>query len=447
MTITIPDFALVMLIGIAGAGKSTFAARHFAPDEVLSSDRIRAEIGSGEADQSVSAEAWKLLHDRLHARLAARLLTVVDATNLERHHREAVAEIGRQHNAELVAILLDLPLQECQRRNAARPDRVVPREALLRQAVNMARTRLQIAGEGFAAIHPLAGIEAVNAAQVERRPMRSDLRHLHGPFDIVGDIHGCFDELATLLERLGYTIEEDAGASDGLGGFRVTPPEGRTLICVGDYVDRGPDPARVLRLVMGMHAAGTAICAQGNHDHKLARALEGKKVSVSHGLKETLAALDDEPPALREQVRAWLRTLEPHYVLDDERLVVAHAGMLPEYQMRESRRARSFALFGDTTGEYDALGLPVRRNWAMRYSGEAVIVYGHVPLAHTGWVNNTLDVDTGCTFGNALTALRYPEREIVSVPAQRVYYAPPRPLFAPDWEPPRPAAQASPSAD
>ena len=197
---------------------------------------------------------------------------------------------------------------------------------------------------------------------------------------------------------------------------------------VGDLVDRGSGVVKVLRLVMSMMAEGSALCVAGNHESKLARKLQGRNVQVTHGLAESLAQLDAESPEFREQVLAFLDGLISHYVLDDGDLVVAHAGIKSEYQGRASARVRDFCLYGETTGEKDEFGLPIRANWAADYRGRATVVYGHTAVVEPTWLNRTINIDTGCVFGGNLTALRYPEKELVSVPAARVYYEPVRPL-------------------
>jgi polynucleotide kinase-phosphatase len=179
---------------------------------------------------------------------------------------------------------------------------------------------------------------------------------------------------------------------------------------------------------MGMVAAGTALCVSGNHEAKLVRALKGKQVTVSHGLAESLAQLGGEPDDFRSRALTFMESLISHYVLDDGRLVAAHAGLKETYHGRSSGRVRSFALYGDTTGETDEYGLPVRYPWAQDYRGQAAVVYGHTPVPKAEWVNNTICLDTGVVFGGSLTALRYPEREIISVPAEQEWYAPVRPL-------------------
>jgi protein phosphatase len=248
-------------------------------------------------------------------------------------------------------------------------------------------------------------------------------REDRGPFDIIGDIHGCAEELTELLERLGYVPAENGAADD------LIHPEGRRVIFLGDLVDRGPDAPGVLRRAMAMVASAQALCLPGNHDDKLLRKLRGRNVKIAHGLAETLEQLEREPLELREAVAAFLGRLPSHYVLDGGRLVVAHAGMPLPLQGQETPRARSFALYGETTGGTDVYGLPVRGNWALRYRGRAAVVYGHTPVAEPCWLHNTLNIDTGCVFGGRLTALRYPERQLVAVPARRAYASTARPFL------------------
>jgi protein phosphatase len=205
---------------------------------------------------------------------------------------------------------------------------------------------------------------------------------------------------------------------------------------VGDLVDRGPDTPGVLRLAMGMVKAGDAFAVPGNHENKLLRALRGRNVQITHGLAESLAQLDAEPADFKAEVESFIDGLVSHYVMDDGKLVVAHAGISERYQGRASGRVRSFCLYGDTTGETDEFGLPVRYPWANDYRGRATVLYGHTPVPTPEWVNNTMCLDTGCVFGGRLTALRYPERELISVPAAQVYYAPSKPFQAnPDATP------------
>ncbi len=247
-----------------------------------------------------------------------------------------------------------------------------------------------------------------------------DQRALRGPFDIIGDVHGCYRELQELLDKLGYQVPDDPNQATP---STVRAPDGRRAIFVGDLVDRGADSMASLKIVMAFVEAGEALCVLGNHDDKFRRWLQGRDVSVKHGLEGTIEDFKREPAYMRDKLLAFLSWLPIYLWLDDGKLVVVHAGILDEMLGRTNSRVRRFCLYGDTEGERDALGLPIRYHWAADYRGEATVVYGHTPLPEADWVNNTLCIDTGCCFGGALTALRWPEREIVSVEAMKVYSA------------------------
>jgi len=418
--IELPAMGLVLLCGASGSGKSTFARRHFAPTEVISGDQCRALVGDDEADQSVTPLAFALLHEIVDKRLQLGRLTVVDATNTQADDRRHLLELARRWDVLATAVVFDLPLRVCLDRNGARTDRRVPEHAIRRQHQAVRRSTGGLRRERFSRVYVLGSEAEVDAVAVERTPVWNDRRHDTGPFDIVGDVHGCHTELVALLSQLGY----DTSAHP------VRHPEGRRVVFLGDLVDRGPQVAEVLDLAMAMVEAGTALCILGNHENKLGRALAGRNVQVSHGLAESLAQLDARPPGYRAEVAAFIDSLVSHYVLDGGRLVVAHAGLPERYHGRTSGRVRSLALYGDTSGETDDYGLPVRYPWADDYRGRAAVVYGHTPVPVAGWVNNTLCLDTGAVFGGSLSALRWPERELVSVPALREHYAPTRPLAA-----------------
>lgn len=435
MKITIPDLSLVVLIGTSGSGKSTFARQHFLPTEVLSSDFCRALVSDDENNQAATNEAFAVLHFIAATRLAGGRLTCVDATNVQPEARKPLVELARQYHCLPVAIVFDLPEKLCLERNAARSDRDFGPHVIRQQRQQLQKSVRNLKREGFRHVFVLSSPEEVASATIERQPLWNNRKHEHGPFDIIGDIHGCGEELIELLRQLGYRVEEDAA---GEYGYRVAHPEGRKAVFLGDLVDRGPKIVQVLRLVMSMSASGTAYCVPGNHDAKLVKALSGKDVQRTHGLADSLEQLAAEPEGFRTQVREFLDNLVSHYVFDEGKLVVAHAGMKEEMQGRGSGKVREFALYGETTGETDEFGLPVRVDWAADYRGKAMVVYGHTPLAEAEWLNRTINIDTGCVFGGKLTALRYPERECISVPARQMYYAPVRPLAPEVVAPARP---------
>ena len=480
-TLELPELALVVLVGVTGSGRPGFARRHFASAQVLSSETSPpqpppsaaspsspppATMGSAQPTGSAAPSAasrssasppsaatgsaqpmgsaapsaalpsaatlstpssvstpppatvssasgggLEPLRRAAAQRLAAGRLTVVDAANVRASDRETLISLAREHDVPAVAIVIDTPEAVC--REQARRHPGSDAELLEREQRELRRSLGKLAREGFYQVHILRGSEDVT---IRYRKPRNDRRDLSGPFDIVGDVHGCREELELLLTELGWRSTSDGWSH----------PAGRTAVFVGDLVDRGPDTPGVLRLVMGLIERGRALCVAGNHEAKLLRYLQGRKVRVGYGLAETIAQLERDPvPGLE----SFLDGLISHYVLDGGELVVAHAGLKERYHGRVSGRVRSFALYGDTTGETDEYGLPVRYPWANDYRGTAMVVYGHTPAATATWVNNTICLDTGAVFGGALTALRYPERELVSVPALREYYAPTRPLI------------------
>ncbi|MEV7033519.1 polynucleotide kinase-phosphatase [Streptomyces sp. NPDC093272] len=411
----VTDLSLVVLIGASGSGKSTFARRHFKPTEVISSDFCRGLVSDDENDQGATRDAFDVLHYIAGKRLAAGRRTVVDATSVQQESRRQLIDLAKKYDVLPVAIVLDVPEEVCAERNAARTDRAdMPRRVIQRHVRELRRSLRHLEREGFRKVHVLRGVEEAESATVVTEKRFNDLTHLTGPFDIVGDIHGCSTELEALLAKLGY--------ADGVH------PEGRTAVFVGDLVDRGPDSPGVLRRVMSMVGSGNALCVPGNHENKFGRHLKGRKVQHTHGLAETIEQMAGESEEFTRQVREFIDGLVSHYVLDGGRLVVCHAGLPEKYHGRTSGRVRSHALYGDTTGETDEFGLPVRYPWAEDYRGRAAVVYGHTPVPEATWLNNTICLDTGAVFGGKLTALRWPERELVDVPAERVWYEPARPL-------------------
>ena len=430
--ITIPELSFVVLVGPSGCGKSTFARRHFKPTEVISSDYCRGLVSDDENDQAATKDAFEVLHYIAAKRLARAKLTVVDATNVQPEARKPLVALAREYHVIPVAIVLNLPTRLCEDRNRERPDRNFGPHVIRQQSQSLRRSMRNLRREGFRHIFELSSPEEVDEVVIERQPLSNNLKHEHGPFDIIGDIHGCYDELHSLLTTLGYHINS---------GQEVHHPEGRRAIFLGDLVDRGPKIPDVLKLVMNMTESGRALAVPGNHDNKLMRKLIGRDVQITHGLAESLQQLESESSEFKERVATFVEALPSHYVLDEGRLVVAHAGLKESLQGRGSRRVRDFALYGETTGETDEFGLPVRYNWASQYRGKAMVVYGHTSVPEPEWLNNTICVDTGCVFGGKLTALRYPEKELVSVPALQTYYEPSKPFLPADEQAPALTAQ------
>jgi protein phosphatase len=425
MVITLPELSLLILVGASGSGKSTFARKYFLDSEVLSSDYCRKLICDDENNQEVSGEAFDLLHTILSKRLNLGKLTVIDATNVQPEGRKPLVDIARRYHCIPTAIVFNFPEKICRQRNELRTDRNFGSHVISRQTRMMKQSIRTLKKEGFRHIYIINDPAEIEDLTIDRQPLWNNKKSEHGAFDIIGDIHGCFDELMELLEKLGYEIRNNDN------GDSIYHPDGRKLIILGDYVDRGPKIAETLRFIMNISKGGNVFCLPGNHDMKLMRALSGKNVTVNHGLEESLRQLADEPQQVKDDTVKFLDSLVSHYVFDDGRLVAAHAGMKEEMQGRGSGRVREFALYGETTGETDEYGLPVRYNWAADYRGKAMVVYGHTPVMEPEWLNRTICIDTGCVFGGKLTALRYPEKELISVNAKKMYYEPAKPLNAP----------------
>lgn len=418
--IKVPEVALVILMGISGSGKSSFARKHFLPTEIISSDQCRALVADDENDQSVSSQAFELVHFIAAQRLALHKLAVIDATSVQPESRKGLVTLARKHHALLHIIALDVPYETCRARNDARVDRDFGERVLRTQHANFRRSLRSLRKEGFHNVTILKGVENIDNVSIERQPLLNNRKWDHGPFDIIGDVHGCIDELIVLLAQLGYSYDSNRHVA--------THPEGRTAVYVGDLVGRGPDSIAVLRLVMNMVVANSALCVPGNHDMKLLRALQGRNVSKTHGLAETLEQFESQSDDFKKEVERFLYGLVSHLVLDDGKLVVAHAGLREDMHGGASGAVKAFALYGDTTGETDEFGLPVRHAWANEYRGRALVAYGHIATQRAEFVNETICLDTGCVYGGSLTALRYPERELVSTAANRMYYEPIRPL-------------------
>ncbi|MDM8564856.1 AAA family ATPase [Candidatus Halobeggiatoa sp. HSG11] len=415
MEIKIPELSLVLLIGVSSSGKSTFAKQHFKETEILSSDNCRAMIADDEVDQTVTKEAFSVLHFIAAKRLAIGKLTVIDATNVQLKARKSLLHLAKEYNVKAVAIVFNLSEQLCQTRRQQRPDRYFGYEIIQRQYNDLQYSLRNLKREGFKQITILNSVTEVEESKVKLVPLTCNMRHVTGPFDIIGDIHGCFDELLILLEKLGYQVQFSNSK------YTVTHPQDRKVIFLGDLVDRGPKIPQVLQLVMDMVTAGYAFCVKGNHDMKLLRRLKGHDTKLVHGLAESIQQLQTTSTIFCNQVIDFIGNLSEHYLFDDGKLVVAHAGLPEKLQGRNTGKVFEFALYGKVIGR-DEAGLPIRYNWAADYKGSAMVVYGHTPVFESQWINNTICIDTGCVFGGKLTALRYPEKELVTTVAKKIYY-------------------------
>lgn len=392
MQIKIPTTSLIIIMGADNVAKKTFAQKFFHETEIFSNEsthliendaptdwleRAKQKLEKGEIvailnqnESPLLRKAWRALATKCHAKLYGIVVQTADGSNTD------IQKFLKNHQ-----------------------------------------------NEGFKKIQIIDFEKDIENIEIERTKLLCDKKDVTGNFDIIGDIHGCFEELKELLAKIGYLIQQNGKE------FDIFPPENRKVIFVGDLTDRGPNAPDVLRLVMKMIKSKQAYCVCGNHDAKLLRKLSGQNVKLTHGLDLTMAQMEQESADFWEETRLFLSNLISHYVFDEGKLVVAHAGLKEEMHGKMSGTIHSFCLYGDTTGKSDEYGLPIRLNWAADYSGKAMVVYGHTPVAEAEWQNNTIDIDTGCVFGGKLTALRYPEKEIVQVAAKQTYCVHIKPLF------------------
>lgn len=412
-TIKIPETTLVVLCGPAGCGKSTFALNNFKDTQIVSSDHCRGMVCDDETNIWSSSQAFKVFRCIIEQRLTLGKLTVADSTALTRRARRRLLDLGRAYDYQVIIIAFDIPLDTCKMRNASR-SRVVDEKVLVNHWRQLQQTLTEIHHEGFDKVYVLSPGEKENTT-VQVVPLKLRKKD-KGPFDIIGDIHGCCDELEMLLGRLGYFKTGDT----------YNHPAGRKVIFLGDLGDRGPRSLDSINLAMDMVQNGNAYYVPGNHCNKLARYLAGGNVQVSHGLEKTVSELNNLTPLqydrFKERYLEFFYNAWPYLMLDGGNLVVSHAGITGKMIGRLSKRIREFCMYGDATGEVTPDGLPVRRDWARNYRGKALVVYGHVPVPVAEFRNNTIDIDQGCSMGGHLTALRYPERELVQVEAIERHY-------------------------
>ena len=410
MILSFPPVCLIVLVGASGSGKSTWAKKHFLASQIVASDDCREMVVDDAASQSANEDAFALFHQWIGLRLKNRRLTVADSTALKPGARDRLIELAHTARVPVHIVAFDVPLEEAIRRDASRPDRSVGEKVVTRHRATLEQALRELPKDTRLARFVTLTPELMDTATVQTTP--GALTAL--AFDVIGDIHGCLGELKTLLGKLGYD-------SDG------THPEGRVPIFVGDLADRGPDSPGVLRFVCDLVARDKALFVPGNHDDKLFRMLTGGKVQRTHGLDITEEQLLGMPEKERERltldILAYLAPQPVHLVLADGKLAVAHAGIRDDMLGKSSDFIARFTRFGDVRG-FAPDGMPIRHDWAAeRENGDngALICYGHTPQDEIVFVNNTVNLDGGCVFGGFLAALRFPERELVTVSAERVY--------------------------
>jgi len=419
--IRVPKGALVVLCGVSGSGKSTLAQRHFSPTQIVSSDHCRAMLSDDPTNQKVSYKAFELMHWIIDERLHFRHTTAVDSTALNKNARLELLRIARRQHAPTIFVCLNVSLKTCIERDRARERSVGP-EVIERQYAMLQKTLLSVQSEDWDQIVVLTDGQ-IESAEFVSQLGSFDLRHLQGPFDIIGDVHGCLDELRELIDKLGY-VEQQNGV--------LSHPQRRCLVFLGDLADRGPYNAEAFAFVMSLTQANVALYTPGNHCNKLMRYLQGRKVHTEQGLEMTIGqveARDDQQPGFKDQLRRFIENAPTYLWLDGGALAVTHGG-LKEWMIGQDRPSvQRMCLYGDATGRMNPDGTPERLDWAAEYVGKTAIIYGHTPTPGPVWKNNTINIDQGCVFGGWMTALRWPEREIAQVKARQAYYTARTPEF------------------
>ena len=384
MQLQFPDFFMLFVFGDDKELTEQFIHSNFDTTDLLN-------ISVDSADNVV------ILESVIQQKLRLRQRIVFDASRLSQSCRTRFKKLAKKYHC---------------------PVRCLIQKSITKTIVQHDKFVSELKKDGFREIESIEPSEEI-AIGIASNP--NDKSDLMGPFDIIGDVHGCFEELCTLLDKLDYKISYE---NSGKGSFTATHPKGRKLIFVGDLVDKGPNTPDVLRLALSLIKCDMAYCVIGNHEAKLLKKLEGRNVQLNHGLDKSVAQFEKETPAFKEEVIVFIRSLAHHLVFDGENLVIAHAGIQEQMILRDSGSIKAFCLYGETTGKRDADGLPERKNWALNNNGKAKVVHGHVPVVDSVWCNNVLDIDTGCVYGGRLTALRYPELELVDVPALDTYSMP-----------------------
>jgi protein phosphatase len=408
MLLKLPNYSLVLLIGASCSERSSFARKFFTEDEIISLGITDDELKKEET----SIDNFKNAKEKVAARLKEKKFTVIDAPNIEKSKRKVWLNLAEEYFFTTVGVVFQASKQDCSQNTSSNNIRAKSNNETLRSSFKNLKKefdrtiRFQTEGE----------IEQIE--EIIKIPSKTIKSEDNGPFDIIGDIHGCFEELKMLLEKLQYNVSL---INNGGCWYSVDHPQKRRVIFLGDLVDRGPASPEVLRLVMSMVNSGVALCVPGNHDDKLMRKLQGKNVQIKHGLEVTMNQFAKESEEFAHAVRDFLFNLPSHFVLDDGKLVVAHAGLKENMQGHTTETVRDFCLYGETTGETDEYGIPIRGEWWKEYGGKPLVVYGHSPVLKPEFINNTIDIDTGCVFGGYLTALKYPEKEFVSVSAKQIY--------------------------
>ncbi|ANF95839.1 polynucleotide kinase-phosphatase [Paenibacillus bovis] len=439
--IQLPHAGIILLMGASNSGKSTWIRSLMeqgviGPNEAVSSDQFRAVVGDTEhidwrrssRDESevlyqqyrlISDKAFRVMEEIIRSRCRLNLTTWVDATHLHPEDRAVYIEIGRRYHVPVTIIALDIPEKTLLERDRER-EHARGRQRVKQHYQVFRKNIFTLKSEGFRAVHILKPQDMASVTfERKANPLIHDLDH---GIDIIGDIHGCYEEMIELIQQLGYEPDKDEV---------YRHPDGRQLVSVGDIMSRGPRSMDTMLFWQRQIAAGQGLMVDSNHGWKVARYLEGRKVTMNHGDEKFAAELEaygaehgaEAMKLLQNSLKDMLMSAPSHLVFQRNGircLVVAHAGIQDRFIGKQSRRIDDYCRYGDVseTGED---GRPVRKDWFTDHTSGEIIVWGHDPRPQPTVVNRTINIDQGAVFGGRLTAYRYPEQRFVSVEAKEDY--------------------------
>lgn len=411
MMISIPEFSLVIMIGGTGSGKTTFVNKHFSPDEIISSDTIRKMITGAEGNED-NTVVFSYMNTIISERLKRKLTTVVDATHLNEESRHDMIMLAKKYYALPIAFVMNTSLTKCLENNNNRVDSRP--EYVVRNHNRIARS-LYPKYEGFSQIEK---IDYENDYIISRHVLRNNKKSVHGPFDIIGDIHGCYDELIDLMKKCGYIIKIHQGPHRII--HTIYHLDGRKLVFLGDLCDRGPKIMESMFLVMDIVNSEMGYCVRGNHDQRFLDYLEGKEVSHTHGFKETIEQLsvyDGHKRDIHMELKKFFSTMNSYILFDDGKLVASHCGIDKNMIGGAGIMVSNRCVFGNTR-----LTAKKRYEWIYENDTKALQVFGHLSVMDSKFINNAICLDNGCVYGYKLTALKYPELSLVSENAHSIHY-------------------------
>jgi len=439
MQIRIPYAGIILLIGPSNSGKSTMLGnmidqQQIQVSEVISSDDFRVMVSDiefmdwhgrpkDEADNlmdeyhAISKEAFSMMDSVINARCRLNKCTFVDATHLHPDDRKRYLSIARKNNVPILSLVLDTPEDELLTRDEQR-DNPRGKKRIKQQYQTFKREKKFLKKEGYDSVYTIKDTQNLEFIR-HTNPLEKDVQN---GIDIIGDIHGCYEEMILLLEKLGYQKNRE-----GL----YLHPSGRKFVSVGDVMSRGPQSLKTMLFFYEHVQQDLAYMIDSNHGWKIARWLDGRDVTLHHGDEKVeeefkeyeLQVGSEEAQKMKQALRDFLLHAPSHYVFKKngvETLVCAHAGIKDDYIGKQSEDIRDFCRYGDTDG-FDENGKPVRKDWFISHNKSSLIVWGHDPKPRPLLINNTINIDQGVVFGGELTAYRYPEREFISVQAKQDY--------------------------